>query len=96
MNDTKFTPGPWRFEVDGDTNYAKIFCSSNPHDGDNLRGYCGKHNAHLIAAAPELYEALNDLLNDCINFDGGKLTDIFMVKASRALAKARGNYEQRT
>ena len=47
-------------------------------------------DSHLIAAAPELYEALNDLLNDCINFDGGKLTDVFMEKASRALKKARG------
>lgn len=44
----------------------------------------------LIACASELYDALNDLLNDCINFDGGKLTEAFLVKASRTLAKARG------
>ncbi len=28
---------------------------------------------------------LNDLLNDCINFDGGKLTDCIMEEASKAL-----------
>ena len=31
---------------------------------------------------------LNDLLNDCINFDGGKLTDVFMENASKALKSA--------
>ena len=50
-------------------------------------------NANLIAAAPELYEALNDLLNDCINFDGGRLTSIFQVNASKALRKASGKGE---
>lgn len=33
----------------------------------------------------ELEKTLNDLLNDCINFDGGKLTDCFMEDASRVL-----------
>lgn len=32
-----------------------------------------------------LKEALNDLLNDCINFDGGNLSECFMIKASDAL-----------
>ena len=89
MNDTKFTPGPWH------TWYEKMEISIYDQNSDLICGpikQCPEQeaNAHLIAAAPELYEALNDLLNDCINFDGGKLTDIFMVKASRALTKARG------
>jgi len=32
-----------------------------------------------------LRKALNDLLNDCINFDGGTLTPIFMENASKVL-----------
>lgn len=32
-----------------------------------------------------LEEALRDLLNDCINFDGGKLTDSVMERASGVL-----------
>lgn len=35
--------------------------------------------------ARELEVALNNLLNDCINFDGGKLTDVIMAEASRVL-----------
>ena len=44
----------------------------------------------LISAAPDLYEALNDLLNDVINFDDGNLTEVFQINATKALAKARG------
>ena len=33
----------------------------------------------------ELERGLNDLLNDCINFDGGKLTDSIMKQASDLL-----------
>jgi hypothetical protein len=47
-------------------------------------------NARLIAAAPDLLEALRNLLNDCINFDGGRLTLGFQVDATRAIAKAEG------
>jgi len=32
-----------------------------------------------------LRKALNDLLNDCINFDGSTLTPIFMENASKVL-----------
>ncbi len=35
--------------------------------------------------AARLRDALNDLLNDCINFDGGKLTDCIMEQASKVL-----------
>jgi len=91
MSETKFTPGPWRFEVDGDTNYAKIFCSSNPHDGDNLRGYCGKHNAHLIAAAPELYEALQRLITSGLDpYTHNMIMSDPSHYVNLALAKARG------
>jgi hypothetical protein len=35
----------------------------------------------------ELKGALNDILNDCINFDGSKLTDVHMANATAVLAK---------
>lgn len=38
-----------------------------------------------IAAKTKLKMQLNDQLNDCINFDGGKLTDCIMKESSRLL-----------
>ena len=52
---SKHTPGPWRYKPHSvDSNYMLIFCSNDPHEGDNLRGYCGEANARLIASAPDL------------------------------------------
>ena len=56
----KYTPKPWSYEMRHDTNYAIITCDIK--GGDNLRGYCGEANARLIVAAPELLEALQNLL----------------------------------
>lgn len=49
----------------------------------------GEANAYLIAAAPELYEALSDMLSSLkiVGYDG--LQSEFYV-ASKTLAKARG------
>lgn len=40
----------------------------------------------LQAQVEALRKALNDQLNDCINFDGGKLTDAIMNHSSDLLA----------
>lgn len=60
MTKAKHTPGPWSYEMRHDTNYAHITCDIR--GGDNLRGYCGEANARLIAASPELLEALQNML----------------------------------
>lgn len=41
---------------------------------------------HIIQ---KLYDSNNELLNDCINFDGGKLTDIILEKSSYNLEYTR-------
>ena len=87
---SKHTPGPWRFEPHSvDSNYMLIYCSNTPGEGDNVRGYCGAANARLIAAAPDLLEALRQMCDrwepDC---DGA---DRRMWKAAHAaIAKATG------
>lgn len=99
--ETQYTPGPWR--LDNDELRSGVFSDNeNYHgieagdgylkdgQGFNCTGFMTKADAQLIAAAPGLYEALNDLLNDCINFDNGNLTLAFQEKASDALRKARG------
>lgn len=86
---SKHTPGPWRFSNHPhDGNYMRIHCSSDPNEGDNLRGYCGEANARLIAAAPELLEALTKLLDEVeSDFSPSQLT---RNAARAALAKATG------
>jgi hypothetical protein len=92
---TNHTPGPWRYKPHSvDSNYMLIFCSADPSEGDNLRGYCGEANARLIAAAPDLLEALQSMceytaeLNPSQGFDGHDADAV--NKARAAIAKATG------
>jgi len=61
------------------------------HDGEfgmrdfSKSTFIPRINREAADRVEELEAALNDLLNDCINFDGGKLTDVFMENASRIL-----------
>jgi len=56
-------------------------------NGSFARG--GSRQPHMLTQAAdridELETALRDLLNDCINFNGGKLTDCIMAQASEVL-----------
>ena len=93
-----WTPGPWRIETtertQGDWKWREIVAAS-PDDSDHVvlgevfvdgSGYPfdnhAEANARLIAAAPELYEALELYLNH-----GAMMA---REKAEAALAKARG------
>ena len=95
MADTKFTPGPWEIShQNGDPEEAFkgiIGPAQTNRIGKTYRTYVAQYvepkNSHLIAAAPELYESLKDVL--------GLITPEFeqspMVSfAKAALAKARG------
>ena len=106
-----FTPGPWKavrgysyWEVspaerkDWEPFTVADCCPSCPGDPD---GGLQEANAHLIAAAPDLYEAVRELINqveiafDWSNDEPGEnayldaATDA-INKAKAALAKARG------
>jgi hypothetical protein len=75
--ETKFTPGPWKAVFDD----RKIYIEGIGVPTDKNE----KANAHLIAAAPELYEALEALLS--------YKTDAplyFQENGRAALKKARG------
>ena len=47
-------------------------------------------NAHLIAAAPELYEALEKIVTAAINYDDANSLCFLGEKLMPILAKARG------
>ncbi len=94
MSEPKFTPGPWVHEG-RPPNLRVVFAGETPGsrpapcvlmDGDQ------EANAHLIAAAPDLYEALATLLTTLRVTDENGLTQFIQsVSAGHAaLAKARG------
>ena len=107
----KFTAGPWEADfsgVSGQGGYPKI--RSSHHVGaiaevnSNLKyemlcdgEYCErKANAHLIAAAPDLLEALTDAVIDFDNWAAHEDNHphehlvAWAEKARAAIAKARG------
>ena len=94
-----FTPGPWhvfdpgphdlmqvRGEPDEGTDGPKV-CDIN-----DIGGYLGDYeaNARLIAAAPELYEALEQLALRCDTTALEDGSSIDTLRAHVVLAKARG------
>lgn len=91
---TKHTPGPWNLTpienriVSGNTVIARIYAHTDKGQPSNVAPFTEEDaaNAKLIAAAPELLEALQELcadkyLADPINADR-------MGKAKAAIAKA--------
>ena len=63
MNTAKHTPGPWvvrNFAVNGETRSEVLDAN-----GGNA---CIQSNAHLIAAAPAMYEALAKLRLEAIHY----------------------------
>lgn len=96
---TQHTPGPWtiKFFRSIEPNHALI-CAEDWHDfasvvvrfcGDDTDDATGLANARLIAAAPELLEALKELLDEArTNMRGGK--GHLIDKARSAIAKAEG------
>ena len=106
----KWEPGPWEvFKNDSLTHVVgPRLCRKGNSSGDIKlchRWVLGAWkydkqahaNMHLIAAAPELYEALNGLLKVFVEdlaecgYDEDDIADHDLVKAARAaLAKARG------
>lgn len=106
MSDTKFTPGPW--VVDEDSNIDQIAVRigtavESPYCRDvsdlwacdideSENNDQALANAHLIAAAPELYEELESLLDSLAATPELNLSSwgIETDSAKAALAKARG------
>lgn len=89
---TNWTAGPWVVHAKTDTavvggsGYVVAACgghSNNQRDPTELAQELSS-NARLISTAPELYEALDDLVN------GNWPSPEHFVKARSVLAKARG------
>lgn len=55
---SKFTPGPYRIEAYEENGSQIYFVKAGIKDVALTSGPCGLANARLIAAAPEMFEAL--------------------------------------
>ena len=101
MNNAKHTPGPWVVSDDGDITLI-IHAPKDEVDIARMSNDCEmfseiRANAHLIAAAPAMYEALQAMVEVFpavvkmtpygVSMDISKLHD----KAKTALAQAEGS-----
>ncbi len=89
------TPGPWKVHDEGHSYPWEIF----PMEGGTLIARVSKEantditpeiaaaNAHLIAAAPDLLEALKSILRSAEDIQGASF---IAMEASDAIAKAEG------
>ena len=99
-----FTKGPWVAEPDSFDDFSihpvgrALAVAAVVNGGINaVTGHGDEHkaNAHLIAAAPEMYEALEAMRARWELYIGGlggagHTDDALMKQAAAALAKARG------
>jgi len=89
MADLNYTKGEWKtykweegFRLESNT-------------GENIAySIIGEANAHLISAAPEMYEALTEIYSTCRQFLLLPQNNSTMIKSGKALAKAEGKEEK--
>ena len=96
-NKAQFTPGPWIVET---TDTLPGECADNVHrlcyPGYRIRGVCviwNRHevstaNAHLIAAAPAMYEALQATLAYFLRSKQTHAPEVQIIR--QAIAQAEG------
>ena len=92
MTETKFTPGPWYAAQPEDCGGWWIVAvdkeGCDPIDSGD--GGFEKGDAHLIAAAPDLYEALYSLTMTASRYLPEYNENPLIQDAEASLAKARG------
>ena len=89
---SKHTPGPWQFSFESDrfvSASSGIVCTRPSVSAGGAAGRNWKANARLIAAAPELLEALNTMLTH-MGMDEDEWNKPTFDKARDAIAKAKG------
>ena len=105
MSEAKFTPGPWQVKheeydpwevianIDGPDEgrfHWDSICDCDQDSKSRLDSEETKANARLIAAAPQMYEALTSVLSVIICLDVYDRYRITREQCTAALDKARG------
>ena len=96
MSKERFTPGPWMAFYKSKYNEWHVSVPGQDETGMRLAlfpdGVLTRHpegDAHLIAAAPEMYEALEDAMGHLSLFSDGVSIEI-SLRIEKILKKARG------
>jgi hypothetical protein len=78
MTNTKHTPGPWsaHYNNEGLTVFSPDNVTVAYVDYDECEERPVEANAHLIAAAPAMYEALKDLLGELGDLHDGSISEL--------------------
>ena len=85
---SRHTPGPWAIYVNAPSDIVIRKMSKDGYELCSIaRVSSGYANARLIAAAPELLEALQSVLDNCLDSEGLCAAH---AKARAAIAKAKG------
>ena len=86
---TKFTKGEWQADIYGLGEHIKV-CVYVPGGGFEITNIPdAEANAHLIAAAPDMYAAL-EYLQSIFNHESRSVTILDVDKIELLLAKAKG------
>lgn len=105
MGETRFTPGPWRFDKPSNWHglAARVYVAEPygeiaqvPIEAWRPKSV-GMANARLIAAAPQMYKALQDIIDVCDQSNGGKgvsLPILLNIRSIAASALAEGKNEE--
>ena len=96
-HETKFTPGPWKWAewYNGLYSGKQAVLDYQPYQGMYLIYPNQEANAHLIAAAPDLYETLERILmahdyDGAMTMGNAVLSPQIHAMVKHTLAKARG------
>lgn len=100
MSEPKHTPGPWKATYDSQLQAAieiyntedRIIVAVLPDRGTVEAMSEIEANANLIAAAPDMYEALLDCCGECVDTSESDSACRF-CSVGKALRKARGEAE---
>ena len=96
-NDARHTPGPWKAVEAAYNPPGWLWVQNGPgalladvHQNVNIPMDARNANARLMAAAPELLEALQEIIT-AADGEGWSQLDAGFTKARAAVAKALGN-----
>ncbi len=94
MTDTQHTPGPWEIRRDTDVTGYPVFSIAGMSGEQKRDVVTLDANARLIAAAPDLLAALEDLRAEALAWlrkDPEAVSRLTQDVVDAAIAKARGN-----